>query len=81
MLKSRLLPEIADKLLHTHVLIGQIAETMNTTPYTVNKWRRNCDPQLTLPVPVKMIKEHLNIPDGQDITEIYETEPKFSTVN
>lgn len=81
MLKSRLIPEIADKLTTDHVFVAELASKIGVSALTIQNWRRNGDPQLTLPVAVDLIKKHLDIPKSETITEIYETEPKFSTIN
>jgi hypothetical protein len=70
--RSRLLPEIANRLKTAYMLVAIIADEMETSPDTIHRWRRCDDQMLTLPVPVALIREQLNISDNENIIEIYE---------
>ena len=48
---------------------------------TVERWLKDEDPQLTLPVVINTIKDYLELRGNSNLIEIYETEPKLSTVN
>ena len=80
MRKSRLKPKYAELLKGDVVAIAQIAKIQGVSAYTVNKWRRDQDPQLTLPVTVDFIKRYFKLGDIQ-ITEIYDTEKPTSKIN
>lgn len=77
MQKSRIKPEIANLIKQNESFTALIAETMDVKVSTVKRWLKDHDPQLTQPIPVKLIERRYKV---KDIVEIYETEAKYSTV-
>lgn len=78
MQKSRIKSEIEEKIKKDEKFTALIAETMDVKVSTVKRWLKDHDPQLTQPIPVKLIEKRFKV---KDIIEIYETEAKYSTVN
>jgi len=78
MQKSRIKPEIENLIKQNESFTALIAETMDVKVSTVKRWLKDHDPQLTQPIPVKLIEKRYKV---KDIIEIYETEAKYSTVN
>ena len=78
MQKSRIKPEIENLIKQNESFTALIAETMDVKVSTVKRWLKDHDPQLTQPIPVKLIEKRYKV---KDIVEIYETEAKYSTVN
>lgn len=81
MQKSRLDREISTKIKEDEFFIATIAKDMGVKISTVERWLKDEDPQLTLPVSVATIREYLSLRSNSNLIEIYETEPKLSTVN
>lgn len=77
MQKSRIKPEIENLIKQNESFTALIAETMDVKVSTVKRWLKDHDPQLTQPIPVKLIEKRYKV---KDIVEIYETEAKYSTV-
>ncbi len=78
MQKSRIKPEIENLIKQNESFTALIAETMDVKVSTVKRWLKDHDPQLTQPIPVKLIEKRYKV---KDIIEIYETEAKYSTIN
>jgi len=78
MQKSRIKSEIEEKIKKDESFTALIAETMDVKVSTVKRWLKDHDPQLTQPIPVKLIEKRYKV---KDIVEIYETEAKYSTIN
>ena len=78
MQKSRIKSEIEEKIKKDEKFTALIAETMDVKVSTVKRWLKDHDPQLTQPIPVKLIEKRYKV---KDIIEIYETEAKYSTIN
>jgi len=78
MQKSRIKPEIENLIKQNESFTALIAETMDVKVSTVKRWLKDHDPQLTQPIPVKLIEKRYKV---KDIVEIYETEAKYSTIN
>lgn len=81
MQKSRLNREISAKIKEDEFFIATIAKDMGVKISTVERWLKDEDPQLTLPVVINTIKDYLELRGNSNLIEIYETEPKLSTVN
>ena len=77
MQKSRIKPEIENLIKQNESFTALIAETMDVKVSTVKRWLKDHDPQLTQPIPVKLIEKRYKV---KDIVEMYETEAKYSTV-
>ena len=77
MQKSRIKSEIEEKIKKDESFTALIAETMDVKVSTVKRWLKDHDPQLTQPIPAKLIEKRYKV---KDIVEIYETEAKYSTV-
>lgn len=77
MQKSRIKPEIENLIKQNESFTALIAETMDVKVSTAKRWLKDHDPQLTQPIPVKLIEKRYKV---KDIVEIYETEAKYSTV-
>lgn len=78
MQKSRIKSEIEEKIKKDESFTALIAETMDVKVSTVKRWLKDHDPQLTQPIPVRLIEKRYKC---KDIVEIYETEAKYSTIN
>ena len=78
MQKSRIKSEIEEKIKKDDQFILDLAKGMDVRPSTIDRWIKDHDPQLTQPIPVKLIEKRYKV---KDIIEIYETEAKYSTVN
>jgi hypothetical protein len=78
MQKNRIKSEIEEKIKKDESFTALIAETMDVKVSTVKRWLKDQDPQLTQPIPVKLIEKRYKV---KDIVEIYETVAKYSTVN
>ena len=78
MQKSRIKSEIEEKIKKDDQFILDLAKGMDVRPSTIDRWIKDHDPQLTQPIPVKLIEKRYKV---KDIVEIYETEAKYSTVN
>ena len=81
MQKSRLNREISAKIKEDEFFIATIAKDMGVKISTVERWLKDEDPQLTLAVVINTIKDYLELRGNSNLIEIYETEPKLSTVN
>lgn len=77
MQKSRIKSEIEEKIKKDDQFILDLAKGMDVRPSTIDRWIKDHDPQLTQPIPVKLIEKRYKV---KDIVEIYETEAKYSTV-
>ena len=77
MQKSRIKSEIEEKIKKDDQFILDLAKGMDVRPSTIERWLKDHDPQLTQPIPVKLIEKRYKV---KDIVEIYETEAKYSTV-
>ena len=78
MQKSRIKSEIEEKIKKDDQFILDLAKGMDVRPSTIDRWIKDHDPQLTQPIPVKLIEKRYKV---KDIVEIYETEAKYSTIN
>ena len=78
MQKSRIKSEIEEKIKKDDQFILDLAKGMDVRPSTIDRWLKDHDPQLTQPIPVKLIEKRYKV---KDIVEIYETEAKYSTIN
>ena len=78
MQKSRIKSEIEEKIKKDDQFILDLAKGMDVRPSTIDRWLKDHDPQLTQPIPVKLIEKRYK---AKDIVEIYETEAKYSTIN
>lgn len=78
MQKSRIKSEIEEKIKKDDQFILDLAKGMDVRPSTIDRWLKDHDPQLTQPIPVKLIEKRYKV---KDIIEIYETEAKYSTIN
>ena len=78
MQKSRIKSEIEEKIKKDDQFILDLAKGMDVRPSTIERWLKDHDPQLTQPIPVKLIEKRYKV---KDIVEIYETEAKYSTIN
>lgn len=78
MQKSRIKSEIEEKIKKDDHFIIELADKVDVRPSTIDRWLKDHDPQLTQPIPVKLIEKRYKV---KDIIEIYETEAKYSTVN
>lgn len=78
MQKSRIKLEVNDLIKKDELFMAELADKMDVKVSTVKRWLKDHDPQLTQPIPVKLIEKKFK---QKDIIEIYETEAKYSTVN